>query len=296
MSTFGDSTFSQEQHAKYEELLGVFLRILADSDMIKLEYLAFQLTDIVERKLIVLPDDEIGRFVLEMIAKAVNEAWGLIGSLRHGAFTSCFHHARAVIELYAAFVYVFSNPKKQKKRAEKFHRYHSVYTYNHYKSLRNSLERGAITEEVFRDLCLVSDERFEELEQEAPALARLYSVGDDELHDVQNWHHPARISNLLEAVYDQTRKQRAEAEDGAVTEGADLDNLSKLYSQFSEMTHPSPLTARVTRSSFMLGPPEVNRGQINYDALNEPISFTVMMLTGIVLLLEDKMDIDIDII
>jgi len=295
MSELDDLKLSQEQLAKYEQVLGLFKKILSDSDLYKLEYLAYQLTDIIEHNRILLPNGKIGEFVLEVVAKAVNEAWALTGSLFFGAYTSCFHHARAVIEVYASLVYVFSKPEKKRKRIKKYYNYHLVYFYKHYKLLHDLFKQDKITEEVFRHQCLVSDDKFKELEKKVPMLAKLYGVKDDELCKVKNWHHPALISNLLETAYNRVLKKSAQAEDGAVTKGADLDNLSKIYAEFCEMTHLSPLSGRAVGSSLMFGYPQVKAGQIKYDDLNRPISITQIMLTDIILLLEEELKIKIDI-
>lgn len=294
MSEYSDISFTEDQLTRYGQVVTIFQKILAESKLSGLEYLTLQLSDVIEQNGVPLPEGEPGNFIHEVVAKALNEAWGLIGCLRAGAYTSSFHHARSIIELYAAMSFFFSNQKKIAKRAKKFFAYKKIYFLNHYTGLKKQLLAGDISQEVYNERCLVTDEMFQEMQNQNDELAKLYKVSPNELYKVESWHYPARISNLLEAAFARKHIHKSNLVNGNHNVET-FDDLSKIYNQFCEMTHLSPLTYSLVGTSLMMGYPSQENGKIDYKALNRPISVAIIVLADIVELLEEELKLVINI-
>ena len=276
----------------------IFDGILSDSDLPQLKGLALQLTDFLagDAEDAGLPNDNIGRVVHEILAKAINEGWALIGALRHGAYSASYHHARATIELYAALAYVFADPDETETRAERYVVFPEVYAYNLQTKLQRSFDDGQISEAVFEDQRLLSPDDYEQLEQRLQALADLFGVEEESLNRVRMWHFPDRsITNDLVGTAHERSRNRRGGDVQPIDDPTHLNNFRNLYRRMCKMTHTSPLTINRAGQAIMFGFPEEAPRSIDYGKLNTPIGVTMTMLESIVLLVEEELAVDIPI-
>ena len=162
----------------------------------------------------------LNEFTGDIVSKFISESWGLVGALEHGAYASCFHQARSVIELVSQYNWVVSKGGKREKRLNKYFAYKDLYEYQSMlkaesnPALMASLKRKG----VYRDPL--------EWRNELEEWAKLYGVKPEQLSKVKGWLHPATIENTIIA-----------APGG--------NDLQILYDFFSRVTHVSSQTIKV---------------------------------------------------
>ena len=188
---------------------------------------------------------KLNEFTGDIISKLISESWGLVGVLEHGAYASCFHQARSVIELVAQYNWVISKEDKREKRLNKYFAFKDLYEYQTMikaessPALMASLKRKG----NYRDP--------KEWSNELAGWAKLYGVKTEQLARVKGWLYPATIENTIES-----------APGG--------DDLNVLYDFFSRVTHVSSQTSKVAGPKVigLPGDDDQSRASVNDLAVN----------------------------
>lgn len=245
------------EYAKdYPVALAGITDCLSHSHLPRLENIALRFAHALEEKTLDLKDGNECEFLSAVLVKTTNEMFAAIGSLRNGALLACYHHARSVLELFAALEHVYCNPSKRERKLEKFVEYPNVARYLHYRDWRTRLSNGGATRDEFAQGCHVSGSRFQELEKMLPEWQRIWKLDGKDPDRIQNWHHQATINGLFQS-------------------SEETNDLLDTYEMLCHATHLSPLGERVTGGRLLIGFPRDSSG-FDYRKINEPIVGTIL--------------------
>lgn len=237
--------------------------LLAESLLPVFECVLYQLEFNLQEKEKYLENPLEKSFVLDLLAKLINEGWGLVACIKQGAFIASYHHSRACIELCANFYYVFSNTKKRTERINKYSEFTYLSQYNLY--------------EAGDELALqrISASQFKEWKDEKkPHWIRLYKPKDD-LNKVRNWHDgSSTISQMLEELPN--------------------GSLKSHYDYLCHATHLSPLTVTLSRGRYTSGLPEKN-GKIDITLINRALIGGLGGIGSTIKYVKDYLNIDLDV-
>ncbi len=249
----------------YPSALAVIADCLRRSHLPRLENVALRFSHALDEKTLDLKDGNEREFLMALLAKTVNEMFASIGSLRHGALLTCYHHARSLFELFASLEHIYCKPSKQKRKLEKFHEYPKVAKYLHCRERQRELLPNTVTDEQSALECHVLETEFDEWR-------RIWNLeSKDDLEKVRNWHHPATIENIFESS-DETKQ------------------ISRDYGMVCHATHLSPLADRIVGGHFLIGFPKDATGAFDYQKINRPIDYTIIAALRIAICLHRKVN------
>lgn len=233
-----------------------------------LENIALRFSYALERRILDLKSGNEQAFLTAVLVKVTNEMFGEIGALRNGALLASYHHARAVLELFASLEHIYCKSSKKERKLEKFIEYPSVSKYLHFQEWQKCLSEGKITYEEFLNGCKVSENNFQELKSKIPDWQCIWNLQESNPSSILNWHHPASIKGLFES-------------------SAETKSLWETYEMLCHVTHLSPLGKCVTRGHFTIGFPRDDK-DFDYRKINEPIDGTIFAAQQIAICLQEK--------
>lgn len=245
------------EYAKdYPVALASIADCLSHSHLSRLENIVLRFAHAIEEKTLDLKDGNEREFLSAVLIKTTNEMFATVGSLRNGALLACHHHARSVLELFAALEHVYCNPSKRERKLEKFVEYPNVANYLHFRDWQRRLSKGEITKGQFVQGCKVSESEFQELGKRLPDWQRIWKLESTNPEVIQNWHYQATIEGLFES-------------------SAETKDLWDTYEILCHATHLSPLAKGVTGGHFLIGFPRDSSG-FDYRKINRPIVGTIL--------------------
>ena len=240
------------EYAKdYPVALVVIADCLSHSHLPRLENIALRFAHALEEKTLDLKDGNECEFLSAVLVKTTNEMFATVGSLRIGALLASHHHARSVLELFAALEHVYCSPSKRERKLEKFVEYPNVEKYLHFRDWQMRLSNGVVTKDEFAQGCHVSESRFQELEKRLSEWQRVWNLNDSDPSQVQNWHYRATIDGLFQS-------------------SEETKDLWGTYEMLCHATHLSPLGERVVGGHFLIGFPRDGE-DFDYRKINRPI-------------------------
>ena len=256
------------EYAKdYPVALASIADCLSHSHLPRLENIALRFAHALEEKTLDLKDGNEREFLFAVLVKTTNEMFATVGSLRNGALLASHHHARSVLELFAALEHVYCNPSKRERKLEKFVEHPNVEKYLHYRDWQMRLSNGGVTKDEFAQGCHVSEIRFQELEKRLSEWQRIWKLDGLDPDHIQNWHYPATISGLFQS-------------------SEETKNLLDSYEKLCHATHLSPLGERVVGGHFSIGFPRDGDG-FDYRKINRPIDGTILGAQSITICLHE---------
>lgn len=242
--------------ADYPVALLAIQDYLAQSNLPRLEDVALRFTHALEEKLLDLKEGNEKIFLSALLTKATNEMFATVGALRNGGWLACHHHARAVVETFAALDHVYCTPLKKERKLRKFIEYDGLAKYQHYTEWKEKLEKNEITQKEFNQDCHVLEEQFEQLKTKIPDWEKIWKIEAKGLSKINNWHYSASIEGLFQSS-ENTR------------------HLWPTYEMLCHATHISPLAMNMSESHLLIGFPR--RGsQVDFKKLNQPINGTIL--------------------
>jgi hypothetical protein len=251
----------------YTIALGTIADSLSHSNLPRLENIALRFGHAVEEKTLDLKDGKEREFLSAILIKTTNELFAAVGCLRNGALLACHHHARAVLELFAALEHVYRKPSKRERRLEKFVEHQNVMHYLHYQDWQERLANGRVTNSEFVQGCKVSESRFRDLEERLAEWQHIWKPEGSDPGLIRNWHYPATIEGLF-----QSSEETKQLLDG--------------YKMLCHATHLSPLGPRVAGGHFLIGFPQDRHG-FDYRKINQPIDYAIQGAQLITISLHD---------
>jgi hypothetical protein len=246
----------------YPAALAVIEDCLIQTDLPKLENIALRFSYALDKKILDLKSGNEQAFLTAVLVKVTNEMFGEIGALRNGALLASYHHARAVLELFASLEHIYCKSSKKERKLEKFIEYPSVSKYLHF------LSEEKITHEEFLNGYKVSENNFQELKSKILDWQRIWNLSESSPSGILNWHHPASIKGLFES-------------------SAETKSLWRTYEMLCHVTHLSPLGTCVTRGHFTIGFPRDDK-DFDYRKINEPIVGAILAAQHIAICLQEK--------
>jgi len=262
--------FEYQKH--YPAALAAIEDCLRRSHLSRLENVALRFSHALEEETLDLKDGNEREFLLSVLVKTVNEMFATIGSLRHGALISCYHHPRSVFELFAALEHIYCNPSKLQRKLEKFLEYPNVAKYLYFHDWQRRLSSGEVTEDQFAQECRVSETDFKELVKRLPKWQRIWKLkgNNPDPEVIRNWHYPATIEGLFQS-------------------SEETKGLWEDYEMLCHATHLSPLGDRVVGGNFLIGFPQDGR-DFDYLKINRPIDYTILGAQRITICLYQKVN------
>lgn len=237
--------------------------LLAESWLPVFECVLYQLEFNLQEKEKYLENSLEKSFVLDLLAKLINEGWGLVACIKQGAFIASYHHSRACLELCAGFFYVFSKPEERKKRIDKY----SEFTYLSQYRLHEAGDEFTQHQ--------ISDSEFDELKSKKSFWIKLYGLkNDDDLSKVRNWHHPKAINQMLEEL--------------------PSGSLKNHYDYLCHATHLSPFTTTLSRGRYISQLPEKD-GQIDIKLVNRALLGGLGGVASTIQYIKNSLGIDLDV-
>jgi|GEM_PF-1503556 len=202
-------------------------------------------------------------FTGELLSKAINEGWALIGCLERAAYLSVYHHTRSTLELTALYHWVTYKPDKIEKRIEKYFEYKELLHYQLYLRFAESKYKP-----LSDNLKSTSQEQLEKYKSKEDYWIKLFEPKDNNILKVRNWHNKTSIENILEEF--------------------PVEKLKLFYEEFSHATHFSPITQSLGTDDTILGLPvgedgnkfEVNKHMTIYLDSLEPLMSFIQNATG----------------
>ena len=252
----------------YPAALASIAGCLSRTSLPYLENIALRFSYALEENILDLKSGNEQAFLTAVLVKVTNEMFGEIGALRNGALLASYHHARAVLELFASLEHVYCKPSKKERKLGKFIEYPNVSKYVHFQEWQAHLSEGKITHEEFLNGCKVSENNFQELKSKIPDWQRIWKLQESNPSSILNWHHPASIKGLFESS-DETKI------------------LWKTYEMLCHLTHLSPLGERVTGGHFLIGFPRDGK-DFDYRRINQPIDGAILAAQQIAICLQKK--------
>lgn len=255
-----DDEFAQ-YFASYPSALANIEKALRATTKIELlERLALKVAFCAERKKLPLPAAKSGAVFRTMLTKLSLETFAVIGCMRNGSAVGAFHHVRGLIELRAAFHYIYGDATTTAHRVERFAEWQYVAPYIHFKKLKMRLANGQMTQDDF-DI------------ESAPAMPFVTGVDAARLDNwtklygidvaakptkLKEWYHGSTIADLIRAL-DST------------------GTLSAHYAVACNATHVSPLGHRLAGDTLKL---------IGWDAENAQAVVDTAIVSHVALLLQ----------
>lgn len=259
-----------EYSKSYPTALGVIADCLGRSHLSQLENIALRFSHALEENALDLKDGNEREFLSAVLVKTVNEIFATIGSLRHGALLSCYHHPRSIFELFAAIEHIYCNSSKRQRKLEKFVEYPKVARYLYFQEWNRRLSVGEISEEQFTHECCVSERDFHELSKRIPEWRRIWKLKDNNsyLDVIRNWHYPATIEGLFQS-------------------SEETKQLWQDYEMICHAAHLSPLGDRVVGGHLLIGFPRDDE-DFDFVKINRPIDYAIIGAQRIAICLYQK--------
>lgn len=265
-------TSYSEYSTTYQQVEGVLSAALKQTDFHKLEEATVRFLHAIECGTIKFERDEAIDFLQALLAKAANEAVGLLGCLRAGALNAAYHHTRALWELLAAGDYIYADGTKKTRRLQKFNQYQFLNRYLHYKHCSAKLLTNEISADDFERECPITAAEFVELETRVQSWRKIWGLkSTDSIDKIRNWHHPAVIENLFD-------------------HSINAKSFKWLYTIVCHATHLSPLGSRLAGGLFIIGFPQ-KKGEIDVDRVNSVIHGGLLALQKFAVFLSETANV-----
>jgi len=194
------------------------------------------------------------KFTGELLSKILNEGWAIIGCFERGAFLSNYHHTRAALELIAGYHWVTYKPNKIEKRVKKFFEFNELFLYQLYLKYKDSLDSDITQFQKY-----FTSDKINIWENKISDWLKLYKPKNNDILQILNWHHPARIENILSEY--PNRK------------------LKMFYGEFSLATHFSPFSHSLGTDDSVLGFPVYDNKDLS--EFNKPLSIYLDSYMGL---------------
>jgi len=174
--------------------------------------------------------DNQSLFTGQLLSKFINEGWAIIGCFERAAFLSNYHHIRAALELIATYNWVFYKNNKIERRINKYFEFMDLFSYQLY--LKYGDNKSSEYLPFFKNINI---EKINSWKAKEEFWMKLYSLRNNDLSEIKNWHYPASIENILNEFSNK--------------------KLKMFYEEFSHGTHLSPYSHSLGTDDTILGLP-----------------------------------------